>query len=277
MRVMRWLAILGIVTVAAVGTAVAQVSITPVINGNQLTAQIQLLGGVNADLTITFEQVVGLNPGALSLSATLVDPTDPALLSRLPTGGLVTIPAAFPVLLHIEPTAGSALSFSGVYRISLYTQNLTFAPGFRLFRGPSSGALSDMTGSLDMGSVRAGGSGPGYSDFLIVVDTRLVDTVIVAKFDALQAALTANAGSMPAAVLNDLQSRLNNARSLYDGGSLTASIGAVTGFADTVKSQSGSAIPDVWQASGGVVNVAGLLRSAADTLRFSLTVKANQS
>ncbi|HEY3204749.1 MAG TPA: DUF6689 family protein, partial [Thermoanaerobaculia bacterium] len=188
-----------------------------------------------------------------------------------------TIPAAFPVLLHIEPTAGSALSFSGVYKISLYTQNLTFAPGFRLFRGPSGGPLSDMTGSLDMGSVRAGGSGPGYSDFLIVVDTRLVDAVIGAKFDALQAALTANAGSMPASVLNDLQSRLNNARSLYNGGSFTASIGAVTAFADTVKSQSGSAIPDVWQAGGSVVNVAGLLRTAADTLRFSLTVKANQS
>src|SRR5207302_7026003 len=131
---------------------------------------------------------------------------------------------------------------------SLYTQNLTFAPGFRLYRGPAGGPLADMTGSLDMGSVRAGGSGPGYSDFLIVLDGRLVDPVIVSKFDALQSALTAGSASMPAAVFNDLQLKLSNARNLYNGGSVAASIGAVNAFADAVKAQSGTAIPDVWQA-----------------------------
>jgi hypothetical protein len=44
-----------------------------------------------------------------------------------------------------------------------------------------------------------------------------------------------------------------------------------------VKDQSGAAIPNVWQANNPVVNVAGLLRSAADTLKFSLTLKSNVS
>ena len=47
-------------------------------------------------------------------------------------------------------------------------------------------------------------------------------------------------------------------------------------FSDYVKAQSGEEIPDVWQANcASQINVAGLLRSAADTLRFSLDRKAN--
>jgi hypothetical protein len=42
-----------------------------------------------------------------------------------------------------------------------------------------------------------------------------------------------------------------------------------------VKAQSGSAIPDVWRANSTLVNVAGILRASADTLRFSLVFKAN--
>jgi hypothetical protein len=44
---------------------------------------------------------------------------------------------------------------------------------------------------------------------------------------------------------------------------------------DAVKQQSGANIPDVWQASGSLVNVAGALRGAADTLKFSLVWKSN--
>ena len=45
-------------------------------------------------------------------------------------------------------------------------------------------------------------------------------------------------------------------------------------FSRYVKDHSGEEIPDVWRANcSPVVNVAGLLRSAADTLRFSLNRK----
>jgi hypothetical protein len=258
--------------------AVGQTVLTPKISGNELTAKIQLGAGIEADLTITFEQVVGLNPAALSLSATLLDPTDPTVLARLPEGGAVTVPVSFPVLVRIEPTASSALSFSGISRISLHTHNLTLGTNsaLRLFKAPSSGPFQDMTGFLAIGSVRAGGGTNSYSDFLIVVDARPLDTVIVGKFDALQTALTAHAASMPPAVHQDLQSRLNNARGLYDGGSFSAAINAVGAFAEEVKRQSGAAIPDVYRANSPVINVAGLLRSAADTLKFSLTVKSSQ-
>jgi hypothetical protein len=250
-------------------------TLVPTISGNELTARIELPGGLTADLAITFENVVGLNPGSLALTATAVNPGDLSLLSRLGPG--VSIPAGFPVVVRIDPSASSALSFEGVYNLSIHTHNLTLGANspLRLYRGPNGGAFGDMTGSLQAGSVRAGGSGPGFSEFLIAVDTQAIDSVIAGKFDAVQSQLSANWSAIPAAVASDLQTRLNQARTAYSSGSLAAAIDGVGGFANEVKAQSGSAIPNVWRANGGPVNAAGLLRSAADTLKFSLVFKSN--
>lgn len=256
----------------------AQNALTPKISGNEITAKIQLPGGIEADLAITFEQVVGLNAGALTLSAALLDPADPSLLARLPAGGWVSLPATFPVLVRVEPTASSTLSFSGVSKLSIYTHALTLTANspLRIFKAPNSaGTFQDITGFLELGSVRAGGTNDKYSDFVIVVDTRPVDTVIADKFDSLQSALTTHASTMPPTVVNDLQQRLTNARGLYQAGSVSGAISAVLAFAEEVKKQSGSAIPDVYRANSNVVNVAGMLRAGADTLKFSLAVKAN--
>src|SRR5712691_12184515 len=129
---------------AAASVALAQSNIVPTISGNTLTAKIQLAGGIEADLSIAFEQVVGLNASALTISAALADPTDPSLLSRLP-GPLVSVPAAFPVLVHIDPTPTSGLSFSGVYKISLYTHALTLTSNspLRLAQAPTGGTFQD--------------------------------------------------------------------------------------------------------------------------------------
>jgi hypothetical protein len=45
---------------------------------------------------------------------------------------------------------------------------------------------------------------------------------------------------------------------------------------DAVKENSGTSIPNVWRTHGDRPNIAGLLRAAADTLKFSLTVKASR-
>lgn len=253
----------------------AETPLVPTISGNELTARIDLAGGIAADLTITFENVVGLNPGALALTATAVNPGDLGLLARLGSG--VSIPAGFPVVVRIEPTASSALSFEGVYNLSLYTHNLTLGANspLRVYRAPQDGSFQDMTGYLQAGSVRAGGSGPGFSEFLIAADTRPVDSVIVGKFDALQNHVSANGAAISPAVAADLQQRLNQARAAYNTGALAAAIDAVAAFGEEVKKQSGAAIPNVWRANGGPANVAGLLRSSADTLKFSLVFKSN--
>lgn len=270
-RVTSWVVLMTVCSLPATAE-----TLVPTISGNELTARIELPGGLSADLTLTFENVVGLNPAALVVSVSVINPTDMALLARMPDPA-VSIPAGFPVVVRIEPTASSALSFEGVYKLSLYTHNLTFAANspLRFYRSPQGGAFADMTGFLQAGSVRAGGSGPGFSEFVIVADARGADAVIASKFDALQGQLTANSGAIGPAVASDLQQRLTQARAAYDAGSIAAAIDGVAGFAGEVQKQSGAAIPNVWRANGGPVNVAGLLRSAADTLKFSLVFKAN--
>jgi hypothetical protein len=266
---------------AAATGAAAQPSIPLTIVGNEALGTIALPGGIGAALSITFENTVGLTPTALEASAALVNPLDPSLLARLPSGGLfppVTIPVAFPVLLNIEPSPGSTLSFSGVAKVGLYTFNLNLTPliPLAIFKASNGGPFKDVTSWEGSGSYRVSGSGGDFSEFLIVIDTRAINTIINQKFNQLQATLTAGSGSMPAGVSSSLQSQLTAALALFQSGATVAAIGAMEAFSQYVEDHSGADIPDVWQANNpGVVNVAGRLRSGADTLRFSLVRKSN--
>ncbi len=112
--------------------------------------------------------------------------------------------------------------------------------------------------------------------FMIVIDNRPIDTVIAGKFDGLQATLNNYAALMPPTVVSALQTFLSQARTLYQSGDTLGAIGQMTSFSDYVKAHSGTDIPDVWRANDpNTVNVAGLLRSGADTLKFSLDRKTS--
>ncbi len=248
------------------------------VSGNVAQGGVELPGGFGLDLTVTFETVVGLTPSALEASATIVNPLDPALLSRLLALGNLSVPVAFPVPLRIAPSESSALSFTGLYTVSLHTHNLSLSSilHLSLLKSPDGGAFGDITRSEGIGSYRDDGGGGGFSEFLIAVDSRLIDTVIAAKFDDLQAILTNNAPSMSPDVVSALQAQLTQARGLSDSGATWGAIEVMASFSNYVKDHSGTEIPDVWRANcSPVVNVAGLLRSAADTLRFSLNRKMN--
>jgi hypothetical protein len=266
------------------------------VSGKTATAAIELPGGYAADLSIEFEEVVGLHEAALEVSASVVSPFDSALLSRLPGGslspptsdslslistpsaGTASIPASFPVLLRIEPTSSSALAMAGIVTISLHTHNLTlnYVSPLGLFSASTGGPFREITRSVGMGSYRVDGSGGGFSEFVIAGDGRPIDTIIREKFDWVQRVLTDNGSAISPLVLDHLQQQLGLARSLYDGGQGSAAIGVLTGFGHIVKAHSGSSIPDVWRAHDSRTNVAGLLRSGADTLKFSLIVAANR-
>jgi hypothetical protein len=255
----------------------AQVPVPLTVSGNKATGSFMLEGGIGADLTIAFEQVVGLNPAALAATVRMVDPLDLALRARLPEGG--TVPAAFPVLLSIEPTPSRALSFSGMVTVYLHTHNLNLdstAP-FTFFSASGGGAFRDVTRFVGIGSYRAAGAAGGFSEFLIVADRRPIDTVIAGKFDLLQASLNDLGGNVPAALLSELLTLVSQARLLWELGATLPAIVGVTTLLDTLKAQEGLVIPDVWRAPCDPVNVAGTWRSAAETLRFSLRVKASRS
>jgi hypothetical protein len=257
----------------AAGPGIASIESTT----TKVTAKIELPGNIKADLELTFEQAVGLTVDSIGLSARLVDPSDLGLIGRLPPS--VNVPAAFPVLISIEPPANGPLSFSGVVSIDLHTHNLTYLPGtpLRLFVAPNGkGSFCDITASIGLGSYRTGANKGGFSEFLIVADLRLINGVIDEKFKRLQGLLDGSTRSIPSAVMATLQAQLADARNLYYNADNPAGASdKIQLFADTVKLNSGAGIPDVWRSSRDVVNVAGDLRSSAATLKFSLILKAS--
>jgi hypothetical protein len=254
---------------AATGVTNIQVS------GNKVTAKVELPGNLSADLELQFEQAVGLTADSLGLSARVVDPGDLNITSRLPAS--VSVPAAFPVLIAIDPPGSSPLSFSGTVSINLHTHNLTYLANspLRLFTAETGKKFQDVTASAGLGSYRTGGNKGGFSEFLILADIRPVDAVIADKFQRLQAKLDANAGSIAAGVLPTIQTALTAARNAYLANDAASAAEKIQQFAELVKQNSGAAIPDVWRATRDVVNVAGELRSGASTLRFSLLLKAS--
>lgn len=251
----------------------AQGIVNLTISGNQVTASLDL-AGISADLALTFEQSVGLTAPNLGLSAQLVDLHDLNLLSRLPSGILVTLPAAFPVLLRVQPPSSGGLSFSGIYTLDLHTHNLQLTGNcpLRLFSASDGGPFEDITVNMGTGSYRVRGTKGSFSDFLIVADLRPQAVAVNQKFDALSGLLSTYAGAIPGPVLDDLTHQLQTARAYYQAGDNVDAATTVNGFAATVQRNSGTGIPDVWRASGDLPNVAGRLRAAAGTLSFSLSL-----
>ena len=226
-------------------------------------------------MELQFEQAVGLTTESVGLSARVIDPGDLSIVSRLPAS--VSVPAALPILIAIDPQESSPLSFSGTVSIDLHTHNLTYVANspLRLFTAEPGKKFQDITASTGLGSYRTGANKGGFSEFLILADVRPVDAVIADKFQRLQSKLDANAGSIAAGVLPTLQTALTAARNAYLANNALSAAEKIQQFAELVKQNSGAPIPDVWRATRDVVNVAGELRSGASTLRFSLLFKAS--
>lgn len=243
------------------------------IEGNVATADVSI-GGASATLTIRFENVVGLSAANLGLSAKLVDPLS-GLAGRLPSGA--SLPAAFPLVVKISPPASGGLSFSGIVAIELYTHDLQFTVGspLRIFSSPDGGSFTDVTTIVSSGSIRTGGSKPDFSEFIIAADVRPLGTVIQLKYQKLGALLSQHAATMGSGLHGELAALYNASQNAYASGNLAAAIGYLEAFTDKVVAASGAALPDVWRSSRDVTNVAGSLRSAAATLRYSLTLASN--
>jgi hypothetical protein len=246
------------------------------IDGNEARVDVAL-GSASATLTIRFENVVGLSAENLGISAQLVDPLAPGFVNRLGSG--VSLPAAFPLVVKIAPPANGGLSFSGVVAVELYTHNLQYTIGspLRLYSSPDGGTFSDVTTFVGSGSIRTGGSKADFSEFIIAVDMRPLSSVIQSKYSKLAALLNQHASSMSSSLQNELVSLYNASASAYAGGQIVAAITYLEAFDEKVVSASGNGLPDVWRSSRDLTNVAGGLRSAAATLRYSLTLASNAS
>lgn len=243
-----------------------------VVDGKEVRAGIALPPNITADLEITFEQVEGLTEESIGLSATLANLTDPELLSRLQNA---SIPGALPMLLRIHPPEQGGLSFQGVVTIEIHTHLLPFTLNtpLRLFAATEGGPFQDITANVGMGSYRCRGRKGSFSEFLILIDLRPVHRAITQKLDRLDQILEDNGAQIAAPVLTQLTSLAATIRSRHSMGQTQAAIAKTEEFVALVEAHSGAEIPDTWRASGDLTNVAGQLRAAGETLRFSLIMK----
>ena len=243
-----------------------------VIQGNEVRAGVALPLDITADLKITFEQVEGLSEESIGLSASLVNLTDPGLLARLQDA---LIPGALPMLIRIQPPAEGGLSFQGVVTIEIHTHLLPFTLNtpLRLFAASEGGRFQDITATVGMGSYRCTGRKGSFSEFLILVDLRTANRTIAQKLDRLDQILADNEAQIAAPVFTELAALAAAIRSKHSAGQTQAAITKTEEFVGLVEAHSGADIPDVWSSTGTLVNVAGQLRAAGDTLRFSLIMK----
>jgi hypothetical protein len=282
---------LAVVFCLAVSSSDAAVVVSVI--GNQATADISLSDGVNnydAQVTITFDTPGNLTPAELNLSAELVDPASPSLLSRLPPCispllGCVTVDPAFPVLITVEPldvpwlfasgfevsdpTPGN-LSFLNSYEFEVHTADLNYVDGspYRLFKAPVNGAFDDITEDVLAGSVRARGRGGSFSQFLVPQDTRTSLVVELLKEINLQTRIL---GAVLDSVLQaNLLSLLSAVQVAVTNLDYATAIADLDQLISTIQTHAGIDIANRWSSDQTAINDAGEMLSLAQTLRFTL-------
>lgn len=270
---------LAVVLLGGVNAAHASGIVNPEVTGNKLQATVSIAGIYEAALTIEFEDAVGLTVDNLGMSADLISVTNSSLINRLPEPSLIGIAGGFPVRISIDPPASGGFSFSGMASVELYTHNLNYDPAvpLRLFSAETGGEFRDITELVTGGSHRTRGSKGDWSEFLIVLDGRSTNSVIQTKFDRVNDLLNTYQGDLPSTLYATLDGLLVDAENAFDNGDIAQAIDHVEQFSEVVLDGAGSGeVPNVWRSARDIDNVAGQLRAGASTLRFSLTLAANQ-
>jgi hypothetical protein len=252
------------------GTAAnaAPLPVTVTASGNHAEASIGSPAQPIAELSLDFQDATGLSASSLGVSASLVDPLDPALLARLPSATLNTLPSALPLLVTIEPPANGGLSFRDTGRLEIHTHAIPYSIGssFRVFKAPLGGAFRDVTDEIAQGSVRARTTYGGFSQFLILVDIRNTADVIDEKL----AWLRARVAALPAGERPAFDALLDQAEAGVDGADHAAAIAAIDALRARAQARAGQQLANEWRATRDATNHAGELVAGANTLRFSV-------
>jgi hypothetical protein len=270
----------------------AQVDV--VVAGNIATATITLPGPMSATqyqatLTLQFDSPENLTAENLGISAVVVDPLDPALAARFPAGAMASIPAAFPVLITVEPPFGAArayrasyeddddddqetseLAFRNTVLLDLVTNNLTFvAPSpVRMYRAPLGGTFEDITIDVLSGSVRTRARSSEFSEFLLLDDLRPDAVAATSQYDEIEARLLDN--DVPPMLRSQLQLELGQSRARFALADFGGARSELAEFVTLAVDASGVSLINRWRAGGDLDNIGGDLVAEAANLDFYL-------
>jgi hypothetical protein len=248
----------------------AQAAVQTTVNGNTVTSSVSL-SGVEADLTLSFTEVQNLSVSTIGLQVKVLGLWDLLRLVRqLLQLDLRAVLSSFPLQVSVEPSGG--LQFANTVLVDVHTHELQWAPGtrLRLFKSEDGGPYFDITESVEPGSVRARGRTGGFSQFMILHDTRPTSTVVDEKYDRIAVRLDDAAAYLDGVQQQSLQDLFDASRGFADAGDYASAIASLELFDAEVRQLSGSVLPNQWSSSGGLDNIGGDLQAGASTLRFSL-------
>ncbi len=242
------------------------------VQGNTVQANIMISDGISADLTLRFENAVGLTTESIGISAERFDISDLSFLTRLPNNLNVSPSAAFPLMITIEPKADSGFTFTGLATVDIHTHNLEYTANtpLRFFKAPLNGEFKDITMTMGKGSYRARGSTGKFSQFIIVADLRAPTVVIDQKLEDLNSASQSFASLMAPSTADEVSAKVSEIAQLIEAGDFILASAKLDQFNRFINDNRGLNIPDVWRSSRDISNVAGELMAYANTLRFSL-------
>jgi len=262
-----------LVSLLVVGTSAAgppPEHVTP----SQIVKTFDLGGGIVFDLILTFEDATALAVDSLTIDAQLIDieAIVCGVCVRMPQN--VFIPGRFPVLVTIDPNQ-AGFTFRGKWGLEIVTENLEFSANspLRLFHAATNvSPFEDMSLSAGLGSFRVRGISGSFSEFVIAADLRPVDPVVTGKFSRVDTILSNNGAAIDMAVLATLNNMLSAAETAFDQDDSNTAKATVNAMIGVVIQNSGSGIPDDWDPDGSALSIAGRLRGALRTLRFSLAL-----
>lgn len=243
------------------------------IDDNRVQAKLSLSVLMEVDVTLEFENSIGLNADSIEITAELINPTDLNVVNRLPSS-LTSAVSGFPVLVSISPKADAGFGFEGPAMVELYTKAIHYDPDvpLRLFTSHDNGKFEDITTLTSSGSFRARGSTGRFSDFIILLDNRTPTSVINEKLADISSTLSNNQLGIDTALFSQLDSTLNSISQTLSVVDYAAAMVVVDHMITLVESADGALLPNVWRSSGDLVNVQGDLLTQLKTLRFSLRV-----
>lgn len=241
------------------------------IRGNTASTTITLPGGYEVDVVLSFENVMGLTAENLNITAYVANPLSLDMLNRLPTS-LVSLQAAYPVVVSVKPLAESGFSFSGAITFDFHTHNLQYSVNtpLRLFKSHDGGIFEDITVATGAGSIRARGTSGNLSDFIIVADLRPVSQVITSKVDKLEQLVAQFSSQIAPELLSSLQYHASLIRQMTEQANYPAALIQTRSLLQLIDEAAVSQMPDVWRSARDIDNVAGMLKASGETLAYSL-------
>jgi hypothetical protein len=272
-----------LVALGAGGAARADVVVT--ITGNVAVAEIALPTAqaplYTATLRLEFDAQENLTAQNLGIDAEIVDPA--SLIGRLPMS--TTVPAAFPVLVRVEPPPGlqllassfepgepgsDELGFRRSVAIELRTTQLPYADDspLRLLRAPLGGSFQDITSDVVAGSVRTRARSGGFSEFVIVDDQRGLAMRALEEYVRLDLRLIDPALEPVTAAA--LDTALAESRARFDVQDYAGALLELADFDALLAATTAAQVPDRWRARRDLVNARGEIEALSAHLAFLL-------